>query len=189
MHAFHCRRVAIVPILFLLLALVALARLPGSPPAIASWTDVAASAPAGHARPATRWRQTGPSYITDRDTIDGQRITDPGVIERIERIASQIPSRVLEGHRAGRGVQYLAHAFSGDDVAAVSLGVFRHPAAALAFGCALDPHFAGRCELAPVDSWQAAYGDSPGERCTPMRLAIGAPVYEPDKCEAIGSVH
>lgn len=189
MHAFHHRRVAIVPLLFLLLALGVLARQLYLPRAAAGWTDVAAWAPAGGTGPGTRGRQTGSSLITDRDTIDGQDISDRDVIERIEQIASRIPLRLLEGHRPGRGVQYLAHAFSGDDVAAVSLGVFRDPAAALAFGCALDPHLAGRCELTPVDSGLPAYEGSSGERCTPMGLAVGAPVYEPDRCEAIGTVH
>jgi len=134
--------------------------------------------PAGHA--ASR------RLVSNADTINGAVIVDPAIVERIERIASSVPAHLLADHRPGAQVRYLAHAFGADDDAAVSYGVFREPAAALAFGCALDDHLKAPCALVEPMAGTAAYADLPGVRCTPMRLALGAPAYEPDRCEPDG---
>ena len=130
--------------------------------------------------------------VTARDSVNGHRIADRDLIERIERFAAQVPAEMLAGHRPDRGVRYLAHAFASGDDAAISYGLFHEPAAALAFGCALDADLAGRCAVAAVDRVQAPYEDAPGVRCEPMGIALGAPAYEPDRCEPIdpaGSVN
>jgi hypothetical protein len=128
----------------------------------------------------------GRSFIDARDTINGQRITDPVVIERIERIAAGVPLHLLDDAPRAAQVRYLAHAFESGDDAAISYGIFRGAAAALAFGCALDDDLVDRCELTPVAATPAAYVDGAGLRCAPMRVALGAPAYEPDRCEVDG---
>ena len=129
---------------------------------------------------------TARAFVLAGDSINGERITDRALVERIERIAAAVPRDLLAGVSAEAHVRYVAHGFGGGDDAPIYYGVFREPAAALAFGCALDEHFAHACEPAPLMSRAAVYEDPPGVHCRPMRLAMGAPVYEPDRCEAGG---
>lgn len=146
-----------------------------------------APTPAKHAAPSRPAPPDPHRLVTGQDTINGHRIEDRALIERIERIAAHAPAEALAGHRSGPGVRYLAHAFTAGDDAAISYGLFREPAAALAFGCAIDADLARRCPIAAVDRHQAAYEDVPGVRCEPMRIALGAPAYEPDRCESFES--
>jgi len=141
-------------------------------------------APAARAVP-PQTRLPGSPFVSARDTINGERIVDPILIERIERIAAGVPSHLLAPHLPAPGVRYLAHGFGPGDDAPIFYGSFQQAAAALAFGCALDDHLADRC--APLEvSATAAYEDPPGVRCVPLGLALGAPSYEPDRCEASG---
>lgn len=126
----------------------------------------------------------GAPFVTAGDTINGDRITDRLVVDRIERIAATVPMHLLAGSRPASHVRYLAQGFGPGDDAPVFYGVFREPAAALAFGCALDDHLADACVLAPVTSLGSAGEYPPGVQCVPMGLAFGAPAYEPDRCEA-----
>ena len=145
------------------------------------------AAQAGHrwsGQPRRGLADAGQSFVTARDTINGYGIADRAIIARIDRVAAQIPAPALAGHRSGPGVRYLAHAFQAGDDAAISYGLFHEPAAALAFGCALDADLAGECGITPVEPAQAAYEELPGVRCEPMGIALGAPAYEPDRCES-----
>lgn len=123
-------------------------------------------------------------FVLAGDTINGEPLTDNVIVERIERIAAAVPADLLEGVSREPHVRYLSQAFGAGDDAPVYYGMFREPAAALAFGCALDETLAGSCEPAPVAVGAIAYEDPPGVHCRPLRLALGAPVYEPDRCEA-----
>jgi hypothetical protein len=129
---------------------------------------------------------TSRGFVLAGDSINGEPITDRALVERIERIAAAVPLDLLAGEPAATHVRYVAHGFGDGDDAPIYYGVFREPAAALAFGCALDEHFAQACEPVPLMTRAAAYEDPPGIHCRPMRLAMGAPVYEPDRCEAGG---
>jgi hypothetical protein len=122
--------------------------------------------------------------VTAGDTINGSLITDPDIIDRINHVATRIPAAMLARHYRTPGVRYLAQAFSAGDDTAVSYGLFRDPAAALAFGCALDADLSLPCEITPAGPMQSAYEDAPGVTCVPMGIALGAPAYEPDRCEA-----
>ncbi len=139
-----------------------------------------AASPAPLERP-----RVGTAFVGARDTINGERISDPAIIERIERIAAGVPSHLLARHSSAPSVRYLAHGFGAEDDAPIFYGLFEQAAAALAFGCALDDHLAERCTWAPVTA-AAAYEELPGVRCVPLRLALGASAYEPDRCEASG---
>lgn len=130
-------------------------------------------------------QRVGTAFVSTRDTINGERISDPVIIERIERIAAVVPSHLLANHPPAPGVRYLAHGFGPGNDAPIFYGLFEQAAAALAFGCALDDHLAERCALIPVTA-AAAYEEPPGVRCVPLRLALGAASYEPDRCEASG---
>ena len=127
----------------------------------------------------------GRRLVSSKDTINGEAITDAAVLQRIEQAAAALPAHLLADHQPGAQVRYLAHSFGSDDDAAVAYGVFREPAAALAFGCALDDHLNRPCKLVEPAAGRA-YEDVPGVRCTPMGLALGAPAYEPDRCEPAG---
>ena len=124
--------------------------------------------------------------VTAHDTINGDRISDPALIERIERIAATVPQHLLTGNPRAMHIRYLAQGFGPGDDAPISYGIFREPAVALAFGCALDADLADRCVLTPVSAASEDNGAPPGVHCVPMRLAFGAPAYEPDRCEANG---
>lgn len=126
------------------------------------------------------------SFVTAGDTINGDRITDPALIRRIERIAAGVPSNLLSSHSRAARVRYLAQGFGAGDEAPILQGVFRDPAAALAFGCALDDDLGGDCAITAVAGGSAAYEELPGVTCVPMRLALGAAAYEPDRCETGG---
>lgn len=167
----------------LLLTALLLAGLPADPPAPRADPKAGQrrQAVAQHARPADH------RFLTAHDTINGDRIADPLVIARIERIAAGVPPQLLSGQPRGANVRYLAHAFGGTDDAAISYGIFQEPAAALAFGCALDDHLVDRCGIAALTMEHAAYENPPGVHCQPIRLALGAPAYEPDRCEADAS--
>ena len=123
-------------------------------------------------------------FVLMGDTINGEPITDPVVVGRIERVAASVPAELLAGASRAPHVRYAAQAFGASDDAPIYYGVFRDPTAALAFGCALDDIFAAACEPAPVVAAASAYEDPPGVQCRPMRVALGAPAYEPDRCEA-----
>jgi hypothetical protein len=129
---------------------------------------------------------TSRGFVLAGDSINGEPITDRDLVERIERIAAAVPLDLLAGEAAAPHVRYVAHGFGGGDDAPIYYGVFREPAAALAFGCALDEHFAQACEPAPLITRAASHEDPPGVHCRPVRLAMGAPVYEPDRCESGG---
>jgi hypothetical protein len=158
----------------------------GSPPDAAQPAQQLAQAGTLASKPAPPLAQkAGSRWVSQSDTINGERISDPIIIERIERIAAGVPAHLLADHPPAPGVRYLAHGFGPGDDAAIFYGLFHHAAAALAFGCALDHHLADRCDMAPVSA-TAAYEEPPGVRCVPLRLALGAPSYEPDRCEASG---
>lgn len=131
-------------------------------------------------------RERTPSFVTARDTINGLRIANPEIVDRIDRIAVRVPVAVLAGNRRGKHVWYLAHAFTAGDDASIEYGVFAEPAAALAFGCARDSDLADACEMVDDIPAHSPYEDPPGVRCVPMRIALGAPAYEPDRCETAG---
>jgi len=126
------------------------------------------------------------AFVTVHDTINGEGITDPQLIRRIEQIAAAVPPHLLAPHLPGARIRYVAQGFGSGDEAPIFHGVFRHPAAALAFGCALDDDLGDRCGFTPVAVESAAYEEIPGIRCVPMRLALGASAYEPDRCGASG---
>ncbi len=135
------------------------------------------------------------------DTIDGHPVLDATFIERMEQLAARIPPAVLEGQARDPRVRYLAQAFTSGDDPGLTEGWFEDPAAALAFGCAMDDAASPGCglgstdsALAPLSSGPAAMdappfgrapsGDvAPGWRCRPLGVAIGSPVFEPDRCE------
>ena len=164
---------------------------PGSPGSSAPSPPSASSAgqPPGQ-EPAEATAHAAPSgagirrFVLVGDTINGEPIADPVIVERIERVAASVPAELLAGASRAPHVRYAAHAFGASDDAPIYYGVFRDPAAALAFGCALDDIFAAACEPAPVMAIAAAYEDPPGVQCRPMRVALGTSAYEPDRCEA-----
>jgi len=125
------------------------------------------------------------SHITPDDTINGEQLTDRSLAERIEQIAAGIPSHLLADYPRGARIRYLAQSFGAGDDAPIFHGVFRDPAAALAFGCALDEDLSNRCGITPPVEGSAVFEEEvPGVYCEPMRLALGAPAYEPDRCDA-----
>jgi len=144
--------------------------------------------PAVQNRPSAAFedRRFTTGFVTVHDTINGEGITDQFLIRRIERIAAAVPSHLLASHSSGPRVRYVAQGFGPGDDAPIFHGVFRHPAAALAFGCALDHDLGNRCDVTPVARASAAYEEFPGIRCVPMQLALGASAYEPDRCGAAG---
>jgi hypothetical protein len=129
---------------------------------------------------------SGRVFLGAQDTVNGQPITDPVLIRRIETIAHGLPPGLLASHGRAAQVRYLAQGFEAGDDAPTSYGVFRDPAAALAFGCAMDDDLAGRCEFTPVAPSALPHDDAAGVHCVPMGLALGAAVYEPDRCEQGG---
>ena len=125
------------------------------------------------------------SYIAPDDTINGEQLTDRTLAQRIEQIAAGIPSHLLADHPRGARIRYLAQSFGAGDDAPIFHGVFRDPAAALAFGCALDEDLSNRCGITPPAEGSTVFEEEvPGVHCEPMRLALGAPAYEPDRCQA-----
>ena len=151
-------------------------RLPASPDlAPGAQPAVAAAAAAATSR----------RFVLPGDTINGEHIRDALVVGRIERIAAGLPAELLADAPRAPHVRYLAHAFGAGDDAPIYYGMFREPAAALAFGCALDEALARGCEPAPLAAASSALEDPPGVHCRPMGLALGAAVYEPDRCEAV----
>jgi len=137
-------------------------------------------------RAASREPKSTTAFVTVHDTVNGEGITDPFLIRRIEQIAAAVPSHLLAPYSLGVRVRYVAQGFGAGDDAPIFQGVFRHPAAALAFGCALDDDLVNRCDLTPVAVKSVAYEEVPGIRCVPMHLALGASAYEPDRCGAAG---
>lgn len=129
---------------------------------------------------------SGRPFVTKGDTINGEFIDDPVLVQRIERLAAAIPPGLLAGTPRVSGVRYLAHGFDAGDDASISYGLFRDPAAALAFGCAIDEHLLADCGLVPVTGPRGFHEDPPGVQCQPLGLALGAAAYEPDRCEASG---
>jgi hypothetical protein len=128
-------------------------------------------------------------FVLAGDSINGEPLRDTVLVERIERIAAAVPADLLAGASPAPQVRYLAHAFGAGDDAPIYYGLFREPAAALAFGCALDEALEAGCEPVPLAAATSApdppvFEDAPGVLCRPMRLALGAPAYEPDRCEA-----
>ncbi|MGE0800140.1 MAG: hypothetical protein AB7G13_35270 [Lautropia sp.] len=134
-------------------------------------------------------------YVSPRDTIDGEPIRDPALIDRIERLAQSlrerlaaIPAVAAEAQtEPRRGVVYLTLAGASEHDGTVEYGAFAHPLAALAFGCARDPAFAdGECApivaAPPVAVLPAVAIELPGLACTPLGIALGAPSYEPERC-------
>jgi hypothetical protein len=144
------------------------------------------------------------------DTIDGHPILDNAFIERMQQVATLIPPTVLADKAKDPRVRYLAQAFTPGDDPGLTEGWFEDPAAALAFGCAVEDDASPACVNADgnpelgVDSGLAADppglgGDSlstyggvpsddlaPGWRCSRLGVAIGAPVFEPDRCDRTG---
>jgi hypothetical protein len=147
---------------------------------LADASRTSADSPAPTAAPETGRR------VTARDTINGQAISDPVIVQRIERIAAALPAETLASIPQVAHVWYLAHGFGPGDDAPIFYGAFQAPAAALAFGCAIEGRAVGACSLSPVAPAASTYEDPPGVRCTPLRLAFGAPAYEPDRCESGG---
>ena len=137
------------------------------------------------AQPAIVEAATSRRFVLPGDTINGEHIGDALIVGRIERIAATLPAELLADAPRAPHVRYLAHAFGAGDDAPNYYGMFREPAAALAFGCALDEALARGCEPVPLGAAPAALEDPPGVHCRPMGLALGAPVYEPDRCEAL----
>jgi hypothetical protein len=141
-------------------------------------------------QPATVAAARARHFVRAGDTINGEPLRDAVLVGRIERIAAGLPAELLSGATAAPHVRYLAQAFGAGDDPPIYYGLFREPAAALAFGCALDEALAGGCQpvqLAAASSsvFDAAFEDPPGVQCRPMRLALGAAAYEPDRCEAV----
>lgn len=160
------------------------------------------------------WEQRS-GFVGIRDTIDGNAVTDPALIERIERVAAGIPETSVAGLPRGPGVRYLAQGFTAGDDPGLTEGWFEDPAAALAFGCALDDETEQACDFSdalpathafesagsPGDGIPVTDGVAdgvadrladtgagpgrllPGWRCQPLGMAIGAPAFEPDRCE------
>ena len=151
-----------------------------SPP-VQSSDGPPALAPSAPSASVTRLRR----FVLAGDTVNGEPLTDLALIERIERIAASVPANLLVGASRAPHVRYLSHASGAGDDAAVYYGMFREPAAALVFGCALDGSLESRCTPAPLVADAAAYEDPPGVSCRPMRLALGASIHEPDRCEAM----
>jgi hypothetical protein len=108
------------------------------------------------------------------------------VVARIERVAASLPPGLLALQPRSPAIRYVAQAFGGGDQAPVFSAVFADPAAALAFGCALEEDLAYPCEIVPATVAPQPYEVIPGVRCVPMRLAVGAAAFEPDRCEASG---
>lgn len=123
-------------------------------------------------------------FVLAGDTINGEPLVDAMIVQRIERIAASVPADLLSVVSREPHVRYMSQAFGASDDAPVYYGVFREPAAALAFGCALDEALDSDCKPVPLLAGAVAYEDPPGVQCQPMRIALGAPVYEPDRCEA-----
>ena len=138
------------------------------------------------------------------DSIDGQPIMDAAFVERLKQVAARIPPGVLMDQSRDLRVRYLAQAFTpGDDPGLVE-GWFQDPAAALAFGCALDDDASlacgpGSAELplaepvshpappaAPSLGTLAPAELVPGWHCRPLGIAVGSPAFEPDRCESPG---
>ncbi len=135
------------------------------------------------------------------DTVDGHAALDATLIERMKQVAARIPPAVLAGQARDPRVRYVAQAFTPGDDPGIAEGWFEDPAAALAFGCAMDDAASLACNpvggeftLATVPSGPAAMGASshdglpsgdfaPGWRCRPLGVAIGSPAFEPDRCE------
>ena len=128
---------------------------------------------------------SAPRYVSRADTVNGERLADPVLAERIERIAATLPPHLLAGVGHSANSRYLAHGFGAGDDAPIFYGLFREPAAALAFGCAVDDHLADTCPVVKPSSTGSAYEDPSGVRCTPLGIALGSASYEPDRCEAI----
>jgi hypothetical protein len=144
------------------------------------------------------------------DTIDGHPILDDAFIERMQQVATRIPPSLLAGKAKDPRIRYLAQAFTPGDDPGLSEGWFEDPAAALAFGCAVDDDASVACATADgipeltVDAGLAAdptglggaslstYGGvpvddpAPGWRCSRLGVAIGAPAFEPDRCDRTG---
>lgn len=136
-----------------------------------------------------------------RDTVDGHPLVDATFIERMKQVAARIPPTVLDGHARGPGVRYLAQAFTPGDDPGLAEGWFEDPAAALAFGCAMEDAASLACSpageelaLAALPSGAAAMdvsshgelapgGFAPGWRCRPLGAAFGSPAFEPERCE------
>jgi hypothetical protein len=117
---------------------------------------------------------------------------------------------VLAGQARDPRVRYLAQAFTPGDDPGLTEGWFEDPAAALAFGCAVEDDAslacgnadgyvtpAGESALAADPSGLAgasmsSYGAvpvdglAPGWRCEPMGVAVGAPAFEPNRCDRPG---
>jgi hypothetical protein len=153
------------------------------------------AAPASAALPA-RAPGTSRGFVAAGDTINGQIIGDPVIVERIERIAAALPADLLAKLPHAGQARYLAHGFGPGDDAPIYYGVFKAPAAALAFGCAVEDLPVDACKASPLPPPSLAspatpagaatgpYQDASAMQCTPLRLAFGAPAYEPDRCEA-----
>jgi hypothetical protein len=163
----------------LLAALLALLRILGPQERLAALRLPVASDPAVASAVASR------RFVLPGDTINGEPLGDAVIVDRIEQIAAALPAELLAGASRAPHVRYLAHAFGGGDDAPIYYGMFHEPAAALAFGCAIDEALAHGCEPAPLAAASSSSEDPPGVHCRPMRLALGAPVYEPDRCEAV----
>lgn len=130
------------------------------------------------------------------DTIDGHPVVDSAFIARIERFAARIPQDVLSDRPRDARIRYVAQAFTPGDDPGLTEGWFQDPAAALAFGCAVDDDASLACQAAgedflfvadAVDSPDMSADDrAPGWRCRPLGLAIGSPAFEPARCDAPG---
>lgn len=168
----------------LLAGLVALLRVLGPQESLRAPRISAAPDPSPAAGASVAAASSSRRFVLPGDTINGEAIRDALIVDRIERIAASLPAELLPNPQPAPQVRYLAHAFGPGDDAPIYYGMFREPAAALAFGCALDEALAHGCESAPLAAAPPIFEDPPGVRCQPLGLALGAPVYEPDRCEA-----
>ncbi len=85
------------------------------------------------------------SMLGHRDTIDGHAVLDDTFIGRMALVAARIPPAVLAGQAQDPRVRYLAQAFTPGDDPGLTEGWFEDPAAALAFGCAIDADLEPTC--------------------------------------------
>ena len=118
----------------------------------------------------------------------------------MKQVAARIPPAMLAGQVRDPRVRYVAQAFTPRDDPGLTEGWFEDPAAALAFGCAVDRGGSLAClaargdpELTQIASGiagadQPAYDAvpfedlAPGWRCRRLGVAVGSPVFEPDRC-------
>jgi hypothetical protein len=86
--------------------------------------------------------------------------------------------------------------FTAGDDPGMSEGWFEDPRAALAFGCAMDEEIGSECgrtedtarllALPTAESEAVPEASTSGRRCRPIGIALGAPAFEPDRCEWAG---